>query len=284
MSQIKFVIIDVDGTLLASNQKILPATKAALMECQENGIRLILASGRPTSGMARLVAELEMDKHHGLLVAYNGSKVIDCQTGEVLFNRPMSESDAKAVLEHLKQFEVYPMVTKGSYLNVNNVYAPPIKYGDVEANIIEYEARGGGYLLCEYPDLAEFVDFEPNKILVAGQPDYLAQYHEEMTAPFTDRVHGMFSAPFYFEYTARGVDKAKALDTVLHKLGCNRDNLMAIGDGHNDISMLQYAGIGVAMGNAVPELKEIADYVTTSNDDNGVAKALRHFLPECFGV
>ena len=90
----------------------------------------------------------------------------------------------------------------------------------------------------------------------------------------------MFTAPFYFEFTAKGIDKAKALESILKKLGVNKEEIIAFGDGHNDASMVKYAGLGIAMGNAVQELKEIADYVTLSNDEDGIAYAIDKFINE----
>ena len=84
----------------------------------------------------------------------------------------------------------------------------------------------------------------------------------------------MFTAPFYFEITAKDIDKAKALETVLKPLNIKQDEIIAFGDGHNDISIIKYAGIGVAMENAVPDLKEIADEITLSNNQDGIAETL----------
>ena len=93
------------------------------LKAEEKGAILILASGRPTSGLMDLARELKMDQYHGLLVAYNGSKVIDCKTNETLFNQALSVEEGKAVLEHMKKFErVRPMIDKGEYMYVNNVY------------------------------------------------------------------------------------------------------------------------------------------------------------------
>ena len=279
MSEIKVIIMDVDGTLFNSNKMITEKTRNALLKAQANGTKLILASGRPTTGLTRLGRELEMDKHHGLFVSYNGSKVVDFETMETLFNEPLSVEAGKAVLEHLKQFDVYPMIDKGTYMYVNNVFAAPINWRDKQINIIEYESRGGGYLLCEQADLACFLDYEVNKILTAGDPDYLQENYQAMMAPFVDTLSCMFTADFYFEYTAKGIDKAKALDSVLKPMGYTQDQMIGFGDGMNDLSMVRYAGTGVAMANAVPDLKDIAQYVTASNDEDGIAEALYKFMP-----
>lgn len=284
MSQFKVIIMDVDGTLFSSKKSIMPKTREILLKAQANGTKLILASGRPTTGLLALGKELEMDKNHGLYVSYNGSKVVDAQTMETLFNEPLSVAEGKAVLEHLKQFEVYPMIDKDNYMYVNNVFAPPITWRGGTIDIIQYESRGGGFLLCEKEDLADFIDYEVNKILTAGDPAYLQEHYRAMMEPFKDTLSCMFTADFYFEFTANGIDKAKALDSVLKPMGYTQEQMIGFGDGMNDLTMVKYAGTGVAMGNAVKDLKEIAQYITATNDEDGIAKAIEHFMPELAGI
>ena len=281
---IKVIIMDVDGTLTNSQKVITPKTKETLLKAQEAGVKLILASGRPTSGLLDLAKELEMDKYNGLLVAFNGSKVVDCNTNEVLFNQTMTVEEGQAVLEHMKNFKVKPMIDKGEYMYVNDVFDNEIEYNGKPFNIIQYESRGGKFKLCEKDDLAAFADYPLNKILTAGDPAYLEENYKAMMEPFKDKLSCMFTAPFFFEFTANGIDKAKALDTVLIPMGYKREEMIAFGDGHNDASMVKYAGIGVAMANAVDALKDIADEVTTSNEDDGIAVSLYEHIPELFLV
>lgn len=275
---IKVIIMDVDGTLTNSKKQITPKTKEMLIAAQNKGIKLVLASGRPVSGLIGLAKELEMEKHHGLLVSFNGSKVVDCQTKEVLFNQTMRIEDAREVLEHMKNFKVYPMIDKGNYLFVNDVYKGMIAYQNEKIDIIQYEARGGNFKLCEIEDLSSFVDFPLNKILTAGDPEYLNEHYQDMMEPFKERLNCMFTAPFYFEFTAKGIDKAKALDSVLKPMGFQQEEMVAFGDGDNDATMLSYAGIGVAMDNAQDSLKKIADKITLSNEEDGIAVMLETLL------
>lgn len=278
---LKVIIMDVDGTLTNSRKEITQETKKALMKAQQNGVLLILASGRPTTGLMDFAKELEMDKHKGLLVSYNGSKVTNCETMEVLFNETMTVKEGQAVLEHMKKFNVRPMIDKDEYMYVNDVYDSQVTYGDgKEINIIKYESRGGKYKLCEKNDLAKFADFPLNKILTAADADYLKANYKDMMEPFKDSLSCMFTADFYFEFTAKGIDKAKALDTVLIQMGYKRENMIAFGDGQNDASMIKYAGVGVAMENAVDELKEISDEITLSNENDGIAKTLYKYMPQ----
>lgn len=272
------IVMDIDGTLLNSKKQISDLTREALIAAQNKGVQLILASGRPTAAMTHYAEILEMNQNHGLLVSYNGSRVVDSETGETLYNQPICVKDGKAVLEHLKQFDVIVMIEKNDYMMVNDVFHNQISYLGKEMNIIEYEARGGQYKLCEIIDLSDFLDYEINKILIAGDPDYLQANYKEIMRPFDGKLNCMFTAPFYFEFTADGIDKAKALDAVFGPLGINRDDAIAFGDGHNDMTMLQYCGTGIAMGNAVEDLKAIADEIGLSNDEDGIAKMLATFI------
>ncbi|WP_123052801.1 Cof-type HAD-IIB family hydrolase [Clostridium sp. JN-1] len=280
MSNIKVIIMDVDGTLTNSKKVITEKTKNALIKSQKAGAILVLASGRPTSGLINFARELKMDENNGFLVSFNGSKVIDCQTNEVLFNETMSIEEGQAVLEHMKNFDVKPMIDKGDYMYVNDVFNNQIKYKGKPFNIIQYEARGDKFKLCETDDLAAFADYPLNKILTAGEPKYLEANYKKMMEPFKDTLNCMFTADFYFEFTAKGIDKAKALDSVLIPMGYKKEEMIAFGDGHNDASMVKYAGIGVAMANAVDDLKSIADEVTLSNEEDGIAYTLGKYIKD----
>ena len=220
---IKVIIMDIDGTLVNDEKVITPLTKETLLKAQDKGVRLVLASGRPTSGLLKLAEELDMENHHGLFVCFNGSKVVDCQSHETLYNHAISVEDSKAVLEHLKNFKAKPMFDKDEYMYVNDVFDNTITYKGKPFNVMQYESRGNNYILCEKRDLAAFVDFEINKILTFGDPDYLQAHYKEMMEPFKDRLNCMFTSDFYFEYTAKGVDKAKALDSVLIPMGYKKE-------------------------------------------------------------
>ncbi len=276
---IRLIAMDMDGTLLNSEKKISPRTREALIRAQKAGIRLILASGRPTRGLKRFAEDIGMKEYGGVLVSYNGAKAVDCVTGEVLFEQAMTAGEARAVLEHLKRFDqVRPIIDHGEYMYVTNVYRQMIRLDGKEFNVMEYESRSNGYLLCEKEDLAAFVDFPVEKILTTADPEYLMAHHQEMMEPFKDTLSCMFTGKFYFEFTARGIDKTRALSAVLKTRGYRREEMMAFGDGHNDISMVTWAGWGVAMANGVEELKSGADEVTASLDEDGIALVVERLL------
>lgn len=275
---IKTILLDIDGTLTNDQKVILPETKRILLVAQERGIRLALASGRPDMGLYKWARELEMDRNHGLLICYNGARVIDCQSGEELYSKSMTKEEARAVLRHIQSFELTPIIARGEYMHTTDVFGSVIQYKGKPFNLVEYESRGNGYLLCEHRDMAEWVDFPVEKILTAAWPEYLQEHYEEIRAPFAETLSCMFTADFYFEFTAKGVDKAKAMEVAYQKLHISREEMIAFGDAENDLAMLRYAGCGVAMGNATDAVKSNADEVTLDNNSEGIAVSLQKHL------
>ena len=274
---IKAIILDIDGTLTNSQKEITPDTKEALMKAQKAGIRLAIASARSQNGLARFGRWLDFEHNHGVLICYNGGLIVDAQTGETIYSKAMPKELAKEILEYLKQFDVMPMVDKGKYMYLNDVYHAPIHFNGNAFDVIKYETRSNEFLICEIRDLAEWVDFEVPKILVAMEPDLLNEIEDKLTDPFKDRAKVGRTAPFYFEYNALGVDKAIAMKDAFASLGIGYDEMMAFGDAQNDAGMIKAVKYGIAMGNAVPEAKEAADYITDDIGHDGVYKALEHF-------
>lgn len=279
---IKVILMDIDGTLANSKKKISPETRDALLKAQDAGILLVLASGRTDNGLRYFADELNLGEHNGLLICNNGAMVINYQTKEVLFSQALSKENAKEVLEYLKQFNVCPVIAKGEYMYVNDVFNCMIERDGKPWNVLQYESRSNNYKLTEITDLAAWVDGDVSKILTYASPAYLQEHAAELKGPFADHINSMFTAPWYYEYTAVGVDKSKAIRTTIEMSGFKPEEMIAFGDAQNDRTMLEYAGIGVAMGNATDELKAVADYITDDLDHDGIAKALYHYLPELY--
>ena len=276
---IRAILLDIDGTLTNDDKVITPRTREALLKCQEKGVVLVLASGRTANGLSRYAADLDLAHHGGVLVCYNGAKSLNCETGQVYFEQSMTVEQGKRVLEHMKKFNVAPVIDHGEYMYVNDCFFTIERNGETWY-ILEYEAHSNNYKLCEKHDLAAFADWRINKILNAGQPEYLQQVAEEMAAPFEGELSSMFTAPYYFEFTPLGVDKVRALKDTFEALGISPDEVMSFGDAQNDLTMIKWAKIGVAMGNAVDAVKAEADYVTGTNNEDGIADALEALVPE----
>ncbi len=277
---IKAILLDIDGTLTNDKKEITPMTRQALLKAQEKGIRLVIASGRPPKGIEKYGDILDMEHHHGIFVCFNGSRVIDCESGEVIVNTPLAPELSRRILHHMKNFDVRPVIIRDDYMLLEDVYNCMVKDGEREFNVIAYESRMNHYPLMEIEDLEEIMDFELNKILTAADSDYLREHYEEMAAPFAGEVSHMFTANFFYEFTALGVDKGQALGTAMEKIGIHPEECIAFGDAENDISMLNFAGISVAMANAQEKVKAVADIIADDNNHDGIAKVLYEQIPQ----
>ena len=276
---IRAILLDIDGTLTNDQKVITPRTREALLKAQEKGVVLVLASGRTANGLSTYAADLDLAHHNGVLVCYNGAKSLNCQTGDVYFEQSLTVEQGKRVLEHMKKFDVAPVIDHGEYMYVNDCFFTIERDGETWY-ILEYEAHSNNYKLCEKHDLAAYADWRINKILNAGQPEYLQQHAQEMAAPFEGELSSMFTAPWYYEFTPLGVDKVRALKDTFEVLGIDQSEVMSFGDAQNDATMIEWAEVGVAMGNAVDEVKALADYVTLDNNSDGIAYALEQLAPE----
>lgn len=278
---IKMIIMDMDGTLLSSDKIIQEKTKTQLMKAQENGIKLVLASGRPHSGITKYAKELKMEQYDGYIISYNGASVYSCQSDKVVRHKKIPKEDAKKILKHLESFDVIPMIQDHRKLYVNNVYKGNIQVHGETFNIIEYEARGGNYLLQEEV-LSEFLDFDLSKILVAGEVDYLQAYHQDLSKPFNGTYQAMFTAPFYYEFTHNDADKGASLQALIKSLDISLDEVMGFGDDINDLPFLKIIGHPVAMSNANPKIMDFVNAVCLSHDEDGIGTYLENYFGETY--
>lgn len=268
----KLIALDLDGTLNNDKKIITPETRDALLKVQQAGAIVVLASGRPISGLNREAKALEINKYHGIRLAYNGGMIKDETTNEIIYQNPIPTPLAKRLLRHLEQFPVVPIADNGTYI-----------YTDQPKGFqMEYESSNNELAIKEVDNVADAIDFAPIKILIASPAEDLQPILHDISAPFEDEMSFILSTPFYYECTMFGIDKAASLAMLCDKLGIKKEEVMAFGDAQNDKSMLQYAGMGVAMGNACDELKQIADDVTLSNNEDGIAVSLKKYFPEVF--
>lgn len=254
---IKAIILDIDGTLTNSQKEITAETKEALLKAQKMGIRLAIASARSENGLCRFGRWLDFEHNNGIFICYNGGLINNSQTKQIYYEKAMPTELAKEILEHLKQFDCIPMINKDEYIYLNDAFNGMIQTPNGDMDIIQYETRSNEFLICEKADLADFVDFEVPKIFVAASSDYMAENADKMGAPFKERARTGMTAPFYYEFNAKGMEKDVAIERAFYEMGISSDDMMAIGDAKNDVAMLKYVKYGIAMGNAIDELKEV---------------------------
>ena len=268
---LRLLVMDLDGTLTNDEKHILPETKAALMRLQRDGVRLVLASGRPTPGIMPLVRELQMDRFGGFILSFNGGMVIDAQTGAVLHCQTLTAEEQRMIVEEARRDGHAPLSYKGGRI---------ICEAEGPDEFILEEARINKMDVTYTDDLLrELRDEEVVKLLVVGEPGRLAETEAAMQRLREMGVWAYRSQPFFLETVPAGIDKAESLKRLLSHLGMTPENMMAIGDGGNDLSMIRLAGVGVAMANSMPNVCEGADWVTTrDNNHDGVGEAIGRFF------
>jgi len=263
----KVLALDIDGTLVGSDHNVLPETKEALIAAQKKGLKVVLASGRPTPGMMALSKELQLEKYGGFVLSYNGGRITNMQTGEVVHEQFLTPSEAHEIYDLAKRLGVNMMAYDGNdILTVDHD-----EYIQLESDINEMPLR-------EIKDFKSEVVNNTIKTLTTGAPERIAEVEQVYLEEFSEKFSICRSMPFFLEVMPQGINKAASLERLLDSLGLSREDMVACGDGFNDVEMIRFAGLGIAMGNAVAETKAVADYVTKSNDDNGIVDVLEQFI------
>lgn len=264
----KVLVLDIDGTLTNSEKRITENTKRGIIHIMERGHKVILASGRPTPGMKQYVKELELEKYGGYLLSFNGGKIINCKTGEIIFQKKLPAP----IIPNLYHY------AEKNDLGIVTYLGDEIISGTRIDEYIELESKINGIPVRQVENFIKFVDFDVNKCLMTAPPIKAEQCEKELAAAYGDIISVYRSEAFFIELMPKNVDKATSLDRMLSTVGLTRENAICCGDGFNDISMIEYAGLGVAMANAKDEVKEKADYITKSNDEDGIVHVIDQFI------
>ncbi|MBD8001183.1 Cof-type HAD-IIB family hydrolase [Phocaeicola faecium] len=263
----KLLVLDLDGTLTNSKKEITRHTKETLIKAQEAGLKVVLASGRPTYGVAPLANELELQKYEGYILAYNGGEIIDWKTRELMYEKQL-DSDLLPYLYRCAKENDFAIVT------YENEYVLTEKPDD---EYVLKEALLNVMKIKKVDNFLEAVKHPITKCLIVGEPSRLALLEKEMYEKLKDRMGVFRSEPYFLELVPKGIDKAQSLSVLLEEIGMTKNEMIAIGDGFNDLSMIQYAGLGIAMENAQDVVKQAADFITLSNEEDGVAYAVEKF-------
>lgn len=265
----KLLVLDVDGTLLNNEKEISKRTLAALLKVQHMGVRIVLASGRPTSGLLPIAKTLELGNFGGFMVSYNGCQIIRADTGEVMFERRINP-------------EQIPYLEKKARKNGFSIFTYHDEYilTDNADNVhIRKEAWLNHLKIMEEEEFSIAIDFAPCKcVLVSDDEEALRGLESHWKRRLAGVLDVFPSESYFLEVVPFGIDKANTLGVLMEQLGIGREEVIAIGDGVADVTMLQLAGKSVAMGHAQDSVKMCADYVTGSNEDDGVAQAVEKFI------
>lgn len=263
----KLIALDMDGTLLNEKKEISFRNKQAIKEARENGKSVIIATGRPRIGIQNVLEELEIDSHEDYVVSFNGALVQNVKTGDVIFQSVLENEDYRYLYELSKEYGVHIHALTKDYVTTP-VLNP---YTKIEADLNKIET-----VKCDvdkFP-LSETIV----KVMFVDEKEKL----DEIEGLLSDAVRSKYSivrsSPIFLEFLHPTVNKGVGVDAIAKVKDIHAHEVICVGDAGNDIAMIEYAGLGVAMGNAFEAVKRIANHITDTNEEDGVAKVIEQFM------
>ncbi|MFD0588565.1 Cof-type HAD-IIB family hydrolase [Paenibacillus sp. GCM10027627] len=260
----KLIAIDVDDTLLNDELAVTEGTKQALEAAISQGVTVTLATGRMFASAQKIARGINLNVP---IITYQGALVKTLLEGEVLYERSVPTDAAKVLHQYCEK--------NGLHLQL---YVNDELYGTEDNERIQAYSKQSNIPYQIEPDFSKLIELPMNKMLIIDEPDKLDEVAIELRSLIGDHVHITKSKAHYLEVMHKEGTKGHALQFLAGHIGCTLEQTIAIGDAWNDREMIQAAGLGVAMGNAVPSLKELADYVTLSNNEDGVRHVIEKFV------
>lgn len=266
---IKLIALDIDDTLLTSQQKISEQTKLALKEALDKGIKVVLCSGRPLAGVSQYLDELGIKGDEQYVITYNGA-LVETASGNVLSRKTIDNAGYRRIVKFIEKNNMQYYVLDDD----SNVYTSNHDISRIA--VVQAWENSAGIFVREPDDLAP--DFEIAKAAIVGEKATLDQYEQMVKKEFADEYYVVRAGDYFIEAMHPDVNKGEGLRTLAKILNLNKDEIMAFGDEKNDLPMFDFVGSAVAMGNGSDIAKEHAKYVTDTNDNDGIAKALKKYV------
>ena len=267
----KLIALDLDGTLLNDRHEITPRTRKALVRAQENGIHIVLCTGRPYLAMKHIVEDLGLDQGENYIITFNGGLIQKADTGAVIAQQTLSKEDITLWYQWTERLSL-PL----NVIDEREVIEPLLYPENHPSQYLDYAAET---LPRSTQDFHQFsADKTFIKAVIVTEQEYLDAQLQQLPSDLWEKYSLFKSRPNLFEVLPKGVNKGQAIQTLATLLSVSCQDVMAVGDQENDESMIEIAGIGVAMGNATEQLKAKAQYITATNNEDGVAQAIEYYM------
>ncbi|MDA1140840.1 MAG: Cof-type HAD-IIB family hydrolase [Planctomycetota bacterium] len=272
----KLIAIDVDGTLIDHTGNIQSEDLRALRQAQTQGATVAIASGRMGESISQVFDRIEMD---GPVIGYNGAmvKLPRSEGAEIIFHRPLSPEIARSVVDFVYWFNGFAPEEDRMHLNY---YLDDVLYADRQCVWSDNYHRQTGSTFHYVGDLHQFDGKSPTKTIMMSHPERREVFYDLFTYHFSDQVYLAKTWPeYHLEVMNPKANKGEALLALAAHMGIEREEIMALGDGANDIPMLELEGVfSVAMGNSSDEVKQVCDWTSRPCDEAGIAHALDSFF------
>ncbi|TDM05270.1 Cof-type HAD-IIB family hydrolase [Macrococcus lamae] len=263
----KLVVLDMDDTLMTSDNMMSERTKDALIEIQKHGVKVVLASGRPTDGMVITAKQLELDKNRSHILSYNGARIFEMADFKMVKETSLSKEQFDMCYDYCKSKGFFVL----TYVDETIVYEGEHPYMNVEHELT-------GLPMQQVASLKDFVQHSVPKLMGIDYEEQISKANKELGGNYGQDIHVTTSKPFFLEFMAEDVSKGRALHELVKNLGIARESIIAFGDSNNDKDMIEYAGLGVAMGNANDTIKNAADIIAKDHNNDGIADVLEEYI------
>jgi len=260
------LVLDMDDTLLRDDHTISERNKEMLLKTQELGVYVVLASGRPTPAMITYAHDLNLPKYGSYILSFNGAVIMEMKDSSIVFEQSLSIEDVHALYDFSIQNNVHII----TYMDGQIISESTSSYIDVETNLT-------GMPFHKVKNFKEAICSEAIKCILLGEPSYLKEVEQLLKLEMPHK-NVSISKPFFLEVTQQGIDKAESLKRLAALLDIQQHEIIAVGNAGNDLSMIEYAGLGIWVDNVTPELRDKADYIVASNNNDGVAEVVERFI------
>lgn len=264
----KLIALDMDGTLLNDDKVVSEKNKEALKKAKELGVYVVLASGRPIDGLLKFLEELNLLGEDDYVLSYNGCLVQKTKTREAVCDVTLKGRD----LKYLKKLADEAGLNIHAFSKEKGLITPK------ENKYTTYEAHHNGidFHIDDFSGIKD--DEDIIKVMMIDEPEILDEGMKKLPSEVYEKYSVAKSAPFFLEFFNKEASKGIGVKLLAEHLGIKREEIITVGDEMNDYSMIEYAGLGVAMENACEKIKEIANFVTDTNNNDGVAKVVEEFI------
>ena len=264
----KYLAVDLDGTLTLPDKSISEKNIEYIKRAQDADVSVILASGRPLIGIEHVAETLNLYGKKNYILAYNGGQIVDLMSRENIIKKLIPMKYVHQICDLIHHFDVVPLTYNGIGVIAER--------DDTE--YVKQEGYNNSVPIIKVQSLEKEITNPVVKFMAVGEPQQVNRAMEYLKREADGQLNIFCSEPYFMEIMPLGIEKATSLELLLSRLGSSNEELIAIGDGLNDIPMLKYAGLGIAMGNAYDEVKKISDDVTFSNEEDGVAECIEKYI------
>lgn len=260
----KMLVLDMDDTLLNDDHIISNENKVMLSKARELGVHIVLASGRPTPAMTAYAKELQLDNSY--MISYNGAVITDLKENKVIFEQTLTQEQIHELYDYSLKSKTHII----TYVDGKIVSETDSEYIDIEKNITGLEHN-------KVVSFKDEVQSSAIKCILLEEPSYLKEVEKDLKVAMP-HLSVCMSKPFFLEVAQNGIDKGASIKFLAEKLNILQSEIIAVGNAGNDLTMIEYAGLGVWVDNVDPELRDKGDVIVASNNNHGVAEVVRRFI------